>query len=105
MVSRAQRHLEVQTSLFNIAIHKLHCDCSVVVLTPPSVKNLPEHDLDVVPLGLPVQVPGLHRVGAEVVELTPVLRAGPVRSLGLQTIVQQVDVLRVSVLRRPHGVA
>ena len=98
-IPSSPRHKEIQTSLLNVAIPS-----SVVVLTPPSVQDLPEHDLDVVPLALPVQVDRLHGVHGEVVELPPVLRAGPVRSLGLQSIVQQVDVLGVSVLRGPHGV-
>ena len=73
------------------------------MLTPTGVQDLPQHELHVEPVVLPVQVLGLHGVVGQVVELSPVLGTGPVWGLSLKSIVQQVDVLRVSVLRRPAG--
>ena len=88
--------------------NKIHNFILIIVVSPSGIKNLSETDLDVVELLDPVEVDRLLWVAGQVIQLAPVLRASPVRGLGLRQLlisVHQVNILRVPVLLRPHCVA
>ena len=67
------------------------------MLTPTLLKCLSEFVPDLLPALLSEEVLRLQRVNTQVVQLPPVHGVVPVRLLGLQTLVQQVDVLGISV--------
>ena len=95
--------------LFYIILSIFYADLpysgSLIMLTPAFPKNQPELFPDLLPALLSVEVLGLQGVNTQVVQFPPVRGVVPVRFLSLQTIVQQVDILRVSVQGSSHCVA
>ena len=93
-LEKQDNQIQLSFSQF-ITIHKLEQKLKVLI-SPSGMKNLPETNLDIVELLEPVEVDRLLRVAGQVVQLAPVLGAGPVRCLGLRQLlvpVHQVDVL------------
>ena len=65
----------------------------LVVFCPSGIENLPEHELGVVPVLVPVQVVGLVRVDKQIVQLAPAHGTVPVWLLSLLVWLLEANIL------------